>query len=127
MNPTPNDLLAEWRSRADLIRQYGDPNTARLWEIAAAELERALRQVGDEPLSLVAASRLCEYTPDHLGSLVRRGVIPNAGRPNAPRIRRADLPHKRPDGPGRPSRVRATPDREQLRHAALTITKEKRK
>jgi hypothetical protein len=31
-----------------------------------------------------------------LGRLLRQGLIPNAGRPHAPRIRRADLPRRAP-------------------------------
>jgi hypothetical protein len=34
------------------------------------------------------------YSADHLGELVREGKIPNAGRKNAPLIRRLDLPMK---------------------------------
>jgi hypothetical protein len=34
------------------------------------------------------------YSADYLGRMLRSGSIPNAGRPHAPRIRRADLPRK---------------------------------
>jgi hypothetical protein len=47
-----------------------------------------------ELLNLRQASAESGYSPDHLGRLVRDGKIPNAGRPNAPRIRRTDLPRK---------------------------------
>ena len=45
------------------------------------------------------AARVSGYTADHLGALVKRGKIPNAGRTGAPRIRRQDVPRKKPDVP----------------------------
>ncbi len=38
----PGDLPALWRRRADFLHEYGDPNSARLWMLAAVELERTL-------------------------------------------------------------------------------------
>ena len=105
--PTPSALLAAWRQRAQYFTDYGDPNTARLWQIAAAELERALATVADESLSLVEAARVSGFTADYLGHLIKTGKIQNVGRPGAPRIRRADVPEKRSNGPGRPRRRRS--------------------
>jgi len=48
----------------------------------------------DEILSLEAASTVSGYSRDHIARLIRQGRIPNAGRPNAPRVRRRDLPRK---------------------------------
>ncbi len=100
---SPGDLLAQWRERAQLLSDYGDPNSARLWRLAAVELEQALRALGAETLTLVEAAVVSGYTANHLGSLVRKGKIPNYGRTNAPRVRRADLPIKQPTSPGRPA------------------------
>src|SRR4051812_27002109 len=101
----PGDLPAVWRLRADTLRTYGDPNSARLWDIAAAELESALQLFNGETLSLTEAARASGYTADHLGALVKSGKIPNAGRKSAPRIHRHDLPpNKQPGGRARPSR-----------------------
>ncbi len=97
-------LLTQWRQRAQLLREHGAPHHAELVEHLAAQLDRALAAGGDEALSLVEAARESGYTADHLGALVKRSVIPNAGRPGAPRIRRSDLPHKQP---GRPSKKEA--------------------
>ncbi len=114
---TVRSLPQTWRERAAYLEQFGDPVSARLWKIAAGELERALHHVADETLSLAEAAAASGFTADHLGSLIRRGRIPNAGRPNAPRIRRSDLPSKKAGGPGRPRRPRAV-DREHIRRIA---------
>ncbi len=89
--------------RAEYLADFGDPNTARLWHLAAAELYQALQVLGEETLSLVEAAVVSGYTANHLGSLVRKGKIPNCGRTNAPRVRRADLPIKSPTSPGLPA------------------------
>ena len=100
-------LPQTWRERAAYLEQFGDPTSARLWKLAAMELERSLQSVADETLSLAEAAQLSGYTLDHLGDLIRQGKLPNAGRPGAPRIRRADLPTKNPQGRGRPPRRRS--------------------
>lgn len=41
MHTIPGDLPALRRERAETLRTYGDPTSARPWDIAAAELERA--------------------------------------------------------------------------------------
>ncbi len=99
----PGDLPGQWRQRAQYLSDYGDPNIARLWQTAAAELDEALLTLGSETLTLVEAAKRCGYTADYLGSLVRKGRIPNAGRSDAPRIRHGDLPSKSPASPGRPA------------------------
>ena len=98
----PGDLPCIWQQRAEFLKEYGDASSARLWALAATELEQALRVPGAETLSLVQAARESGYSQDYLGDLVRKGQIPNAGRRNAPRIRRTDLPSKASTAPGRP-------------------------
>ena len=123
-NPTlsPGDLPAQWRQRAQFLSDYGDPVSARLWQIAAAELEQALRALGEESLTLVEAAQLCGYTPEHIGSLVRQGKIANLGRKNAPRVRRADLPTKQPTKPGRPPKKdKAAAEAEQITSIASKL------
>lgn len=113
----PAGLLSQWRERAAYLEQFGDPTSARLWRLAANELQRALAVVADETLSLTEAAAESGFTADHLGALVRQGKVPNAGVPNRPRIRRADLPHKKPHGPGRPADRRPVA-REHIRRIA---------
>lgn len=107
----PGALPTVWRQRAAYLEQFGDPTSARLWKLAAVELEHALKAFGDEPLTLVDAAQLSGYTADHLGWLVKTKKIPNAGRKHAPRIRRTDLPMKSSTPSGRPSHPTADTDR----------------
>jgi hypothetical protein len=93
---TPIDLAASWRARAEQLRPYA-PAAAEAFERAAAELEGALREASDEPLTLAEASAESGYSERRLRELVAAGEIPQAGRKHAPRIRRGDLP-RRPGG-----------------------------
>ena len=119
----PGDLPAHWRERGAFLREYGDPSSGRLWDLAASELERTLGVQAAETLSLAEAARLSGFSADHLGQLVKRGKIPNAGRTGAPRIRREDIPQKKAGGPGRPSRPKSV-DRERIRRIAQSFTEE---
>src|SRR5438309_121925 len=98
----PADLIAAWQQRADFLHQFGDPNSARLWRTAAVELERALASFGAETLTPDEAARLSGYSPDYIRKQIAAGDLTNAGRKNAPRVRRADLKAKPPRGRGRP-------------------------
>ena len=100
----PADLLQLWQQRADFLHQYGDPNSARIWRTAAVELERALEAFGAETLTVDEAAKVTGYTPDYIRKQIAAGDLPNAGRKNAPRIRRADLKAKPHGGRGRPPR-----------------------
>jgi hypothetical protein len=113
----PKDLPDRWRERAAFLREYGDANGGRLWELAALELRAALAAHNEATLSLSEAARASGYSADHLGRLVKRGVIPNAGRAGAPRLRRADVPIKAPNGPGRPSRESVAKNDPACKHA----------
>ena len=98
----PGDLPALWRQRADFLNRYGDRECARLWILAAVELERALEAFGAEKLTLAEAANVSGYSASYIGKLVASGDLPNAGRKNAPRVRRADLKAKPKNGRGRP-------------------------
>ena len=92
-------LPATWRKRAKALRRYGGETPATAIERCADDLETTIRERDETTLSLVEAARESGYSRDHLGRLVRDGKIPNAGRPNAPRIARRHLPLKAPSGP----------------------------
>ena len=94
-SPAVCGLVAGWRARAADLREWAAAEQAAVaWEHAAQELEERLRAEGEELLNLTQAAGLCGYSADHLGREVRAGRISNAGRSNAPRIRRSDLPRK---------------------------------
>jgi hypothetical protein len=91
---TPDALAAEWRSRAAELRRYGAEPQAVTLEAAAAELDAALREAADTPLTLTEAAAESGYSERRLRELVAAGEVPQAGRKHAPRIRRADLPRR---------------------------------
>lgn len=124
----PDNLPARWKERAEYLRQFGDAACARLWELAARELEDALKLQGDATYSLTEAAKLSGFTSDHLSQLIRKGRIPNAGRQAAPRIRRGDLPIKRAGGPGRPKAAASPSDlgNDQARRIAESFTRKRR-
>ncbi len=89
------DLATRWRERATELRAWAAAEgAASALEGAATELEEAVRNDEDEPLALDQAACESGYSKRRLRELVASGEIPNAGRKGAPRIRRADLPHK---------------------------------
>jgi hypothetical protein len=91
---TPDALAAEWRSRASELRRYGAEPQAVTLEAAAAELDAALREAANEELTYTEAVAESGYSERRLREMIAEGLIPNAGRKGAPRIRRADLPRR---------------------------------
>jgi hypothetical protein len=89
------DLPSAWRNLAATLRPYADA-AATAYEQAADALDVALAAEQGALLTLREGARLSGYSADHLSRLLRQGHIPNAGRPHAPRIRRADLPRRAP-------------------------------
>jgi hypothetical protein len=90
----PADLPGFWREQASKLRSWGADAQATVLERVAGELEAAFARQDDETVTLMEAARVSGYSPDHVGRLVRRGAINNAGRKNAPRVRLGDLPRK---------------------------------
>jgi hypothetical protein len=90
-----HEFYAKWRAERDRFgryRQLVDP--IPLLDEVLADVRALLDADGDAPLNLTAAAVESGYSADYLGRLVKNGAIPNAGRPNAPSIRRSDLPRK---------------------------------
>ena len=67
------------------IRIKSEMTSISTWRIADHD---------DTALTLAQAALESGYSASHLGRLVRSDTIPNVGGPNAPRIRRKDLPRK---------------------------------
>jgi hypothetical protein len=59
-----------------------------------SDIKSIMDASSDRHLTLSEASAISGYSAEHLGRLIRKGSIPNAGRENAPRIRLRDLPVK---------------------------------
>lgn len=110
---TPDDFRAKWGTEAEALRRRNATvSAAELCEEILNDFDAFVAAGSEVSLNLQEAAAESGYSPDHLGALVRQGKIPNAGRPNAPRIRRSDLPRK-PSSLRPPSRdiklVGATP------------------
>lgn len=91
---TLESLPQTWRDRAEVARSLAAEGAARALEFCASTLEEALKAQESELITLTEAAAISGFSADHLGRLVREGRIPNHGRPNAPRVRRAELPRK---------------------------------
>lgn len=89
------DLLAqlaeEWREEADLFERRGLEREARLAESYATDSEERLREWKLETLTLSEAAEELSVPYDTVQRKVANGALPNAGRKNAPRVRRQDL------------------------------------
>jgi hypothetical protein len=88
-------LSAKWRIDAELLASYGAEALANVARRHANELERAVREMGDDALDLATAAQESGYSRDRLRHMIASGELPNAGKRGAPRIRRGDLPIKR--------------------------------
>jgi hypothetical protein len=92
---TRQEFLSRWRAECERLQRLGalvDP--AKLLDEVLADAEALFGSEEHDALTLTEAALESGYSAGHLGRLVGSGTIPNAGRPNAPKIRRADLPRK---------------------------------
>jgi len=95
---THDDILAKWQAEAAALdhRNALVPGGALCREFLA-DLEAVIQSEAEEVLTVDQAAVESGYSKEHIARMVRQGTVPNAGRKQAPRIRRADLPRK----PGR--------------------------
>lgn len=89
-----SQLVQEWRAAADLCTRFGANETAAALRQCAAELEASLAQPPVRFLTLREAAVTCGYSEDHLGRLVRQGVLRNYGRRGRPRVAAGELPYR---------------------------------
>ena len=98
MIASPNAFRAfreRWLTRRDELRRlHALVDGATLCDELLAELDQIADSGANELLPLHRAAAESGYSVDHLGRLLRDGKLANAGRVNAPRIRRGDLPIK---------------------------------
>jgi hypothetical protein len=91
----PDDFRVKWASEARAMQQRGAlVQGAVLLDEVLHDFYAVMRDYWEEPLNLTQAAAESGYSADYLGRLVKNGTIPNIGRPNAPRIQRANLPRK---------------------------------
>lgn len=92
---TPIEQLANrWREDAETLERYHDAALAAVCREHADALVAALRDAGDEALTLAEAAAESGFSRDRLRHLVADGSIANVGVKGSPRIRRADVPRK---------------------------------
>jgi hypothetical protein len=92
---TPNDFRAKWRTEADALRRrHATVDGAELCKEILADFDAVVAAEMEVVLNLQEAAAESGYSPDHLGALIRKKALPQAGRPGAPKIRRSDLPKK---------------------------------
>ncbi len=88
-------LKAKWVAEADRYRRDdARVAAAKLIERFLSDVDALLAADAEDLLTLTEASTRSGYSRGPLGRLVRQGILPNAGRRNAPRIRASDLPVK---------------------------------
>lgn len=119
---TRAELRSRWQRRRDQFAELGATvNAAKLLDSVLADVDSVFASEAEESLTLREAAQESGYSKDHLARLVRSGVIPNAGRPNAPRIQRSDLPHKAGSLPAAPGRCQfLSADPEQIARSVVT-------
>lgn len=89
------ECIEGWMREADEYSQRGiAAECANTLRRCAKELAVARRADEEREVSLSEASKLCGYSSDHLGSLIRSGALTNYGRTGAPRLRVSQLPRK---------------------------------
>lgn len=89
------EAIARWRERQEeWLRFHVQVDGAALAGEVISDLESVAATNDNDSLSLTQAALESGYSAGHLGREVKAGRIPNAGRENAPRIRRRDLPRK---------------------------------
>lgn len=92
---TRNEFFVTWSARAAELKSLdARVDAAALITQILTQVELLLRDADDDQLTLQEAAAISGFTSDHLGRLIRKGVLRNYGVRHRPRVRRADLPRK---------------------------------
>jgi hypothetical protein len=114
-------LASEWRQQVTVLRKRGDERGASLMASMVDELSVAIESAADDVLTLKQAARLSGYSAGHLARMIREGDLPNAGRANSPKLRRADVPMKGGRGADvAPRQDRTSGRKEQIARSIVT-------
>jgi hypothetical protein len=93
-----DELRALWENRRkDYARTRAMVSGEVIAEEVLHDLATLCQREDNEAITLQEASVWSGYSSRHIGRLIREGKLDNVGRPNAPRVRRGQLPMK----PGR--------------------------
>lgn len=92
---TRQELIERWRSRLAAFKDFGahidGEATARQ---ILSDLEGMADSYEDAEISLTQASEEGGVSTRQLSRLIKAGKLDNVGRPNAPRVRRKDIPRR---------------------------------
>jgi len=92
---TRQELQSRWIARRDEFNLSGAlVDGAKIVTQFLTDLGTVEEAENAIVLTLKQAAAQSGYSVDHLARMVRSGLLPNAGRRNAPRIRAADLPYR---------------------------------
>lgn len=94
----PPDLITHWREEAAVLRRRADPRGARILESVAKELEDALAEWRNAPITPAEAEAEGVCTAEAVRKAVREGRAENLGTPTRVQVRRQDLPRGRGGG-----------------------------
>jgi hypothetical protein len=110
-----NEFQKRWNAQAEsYARQRARVAAAALIRMVLEDLAGVLTAAPPRSLSLTEAAELSGYSAGHLGRLVKRGTIPNAGRPKAPRVCATNLPRKRGALPASGAPGHSSPTKKQI-------------
>lgn len=84
-------LVAEFEDRSRVLRACGAEGNAAAVDWCAERLAETLRELEFEELTIEEAAAETGLAYDTVQKQVADGRLPNAGRKNAPRVRRRDL------------------------------------
>jgi len=119
MMPTPDEIRDRWIARREeWKRLHVQVDGAALVDEVLDDLNTITQDHGATPLGLTDAARESGYSAGHLGRELKAGRIPNAGRDNAPKILRRDLPRKLGTLPESP--LESTLSRKRIAQAVAT-------
>ena len=89
------EFIGKWTAERDeFCRLRSLVDGAKLLDDVLQDFTTVTTGAEPELLTLREAAELSGYTRQHLARLIQQGKLKNYGRPNAPRVRRGDLPIK---------------------------------
>lgn len=93
---TRDELVARWVAQREAFRRtQAVVDGASLADLFVADLGDLEQTAETVVLTLDEAAKRSGYSVEHLGRLIRQGVVSNAGRKGAPRIYARDIPARR--------------------------------